>query len=426
MTNKEQLFFDHIPKTAGVSVTNALETIFGETARLTYASNQHSMAVSHSIGRRLVAGHVWFQPNEKLAEKFYYCTLLRDPVDRFLSQYYFNKSVASKLLAEDSLNDPHLRDPQVLASHHLSIEEYLNSSAHNLIITYTDIQAAHFAQRKCNNPWDLSKNDLLDAAISSLDDYDLIGTFDQLQAFIDRICVDFNRPNVELPKLNVNQNRKNKNDVSSAVIKKLHESNTVDLQLVSYAQQRFMLKGALVSATAPDKIIQIEGALPNPEKSRGATAFKERAIPPVTSSFGSKEIEIIQVECIPHSTGNTAIQTGDESTINLICEAHILEPDLTVGIAVHDYLGNLIYGTNSSLLGIKINIFKIGKFRITLKYRPFLGNGQYSATVALHKGVSHQEGCYHWINNAVFFNVIKEIETSPEQNQSLDIHYSFT
>lgn len=412
MVGKKKIFFDHLPKTAGTSLTKAMEGIVGEKVPLSSVSNRHAMCLNHSTGRNLIAGHVWFDQNEELSKEYYYCTLLRDPVDRFLSQYYFNKSIVTKLICESVLSDPVLGDRQVLASYFLSLEEYLYSDTHDLINTYTNVQAVHFAQRKSNQPFDLSENDLLDAAISSLEDYDLVGTLDQAQGFIDKICDDFNRPHVALLLLNSTKVKKDKNEIAAAVLEKLNESNRVDTKLIVWAKQRF--KDARSRVAGLENLNSRTNDTPKFEVSTDAMKIEEKQINTASLNYGSKDIELIQAGCIVHSIGDSVLQSGEELTIRLLCQAHVLEPNLTAGIAVYDGSTNVAYGTNSLLLGNLINISEPGKFELLFKFKANLKVGKYLVTVALHRGVSHHEGCYHWIDNATSFEVISGGSISAE------------
>src|SRR5688500_8155652 len=91
---KTRLLFDHLPKTAGTSLIAALERMVGESGQLADVSTMHHRALQAAGDRRLIAGHLWFAEGEPLAPDWYYCTVLREPVERFLSQYSYNRAMA--------------------------------------------------------------------------------------------------------------------------------------------------------------------------------------------------------------------------------------------------------------------------------------------------------------------------------------------
>src|SRR5258706_9461535 len=111
---KTKLLFDHVPKTAGTSISNALSRMFGEVGEMPEFFNLHLNVVRGAGRRKLLTGHVWYGSSETLAEDWYYCTILRDPVDRFLSQYWFYRNVGGQHLLENP-GQPHT-DAQVQAA----------------------------------------------------------------------------------------------------------------------------------------------------------------------------------------------------------------------------------------------------------------------------------------------------------------------
>ena len=56
---KSRLVFDHLPKTAGTSISAALEAMFGLSGALPAVSNQHSGVMATAGDRRVLAGHLW-------------------------------------------------------------------------------------------------------------------------------------------------------------------------------------------------------------------------------------------------------------------------------------------------------------------------------------------------------------------------------
>jgi lipopolysaccharide transport system ATP-binding protein len=81
--------------------------------------------------------------------------------------------------------------------------------------------------------------------------------------------------------------------------------------------------------------------------------------------------------------------------------------NFTVGIAIKDKVGNLMFGTNTELLKYELTT----KFNNNLKIKfsipnLYLGEGNYSITVALHDPNSHVVSNYDWWDRAVMFEVL--------------------
>lgn len=400
MTPRNRLIFDHIPKTAGVSIVTALSDVFGEGGALAPYISPHHIAITSAGSRRFLAGHLWFHPKESLAEGWYYATLLREPVDCFLSQYFFSRSLA-KLYGNHML----LNDPQVLAARRCPLEEYLKLDAQNIKRSYTNVQAAHFAQRLCHDPYALPDMELFETAVGSLEEYDLAGIFDNLPEFVEVICHEFGLPPASLPSLNFNPQRLRVNEISLEMIQHLREANRVDLKLFEWAKQRFSARrqgikareGSAAEAAKPVSIVRTQ------TDSNDAPTRRELSAP---VNFGTREIEIISAACAGEGSGVSVVLSGEAIRITMMCLAKTEEPDLTIGVAIRDSNGLLVYGTNSRQLGTQLSIPRPQRFTTEFLLRANLGIGEYAVTLALHKGASHSEGCYHWMDKATGFRVV--------------------
>jgi lipopolysaccharide transport system ATP-binding protein len=64
-----------------------------------------------------------------------------------------------------------------------------------------------------------------------------------------------------------------------------------------------------------------------------------------------------------------------------------------------------VFGTNSHLLQHPL-LFEAGKqSRVCFEFSCNLGPGHYTLSAALHQGSSHVEGCQHWLDHALSFEV---------------------
>ncbi|MGE0171716.1 MAG: ABC transporter ATP-binding protein [Oligoflexales bacterium] len=99
---------------------------------------------------------------------------------------------------------------------------------------------------------------------------------------------------------------------------------------------------------------------------------------------------------------------GQEAKI--IIRAKFNEPlkDPTIGILVRDRVGYDVFGTNSFLLGNQTGSFAKGhaaEFTFTLPLG--IGEGEYTITAAIHAADNHLEECFHWIDRAASFKVVR-------------------
>ena len=82
---------------------------------------------------------------------------------------------------------------------------------------------------------------------------------------------------------------------------------------------------------------------------------------------------------------------------------------MTIGILITDEDGTNIYGTNSRLKGYCLTIFPNRTFEIVIQFPAMiLASGHYNLTVSFHTGRNTAEKCFHWLEKAFPFEVVKE------------------
>jgi Wzt-like putative exopolysaccharide export protein len=366
-----RLVFDHLPRTGGTSVRVALAAALGDNGHVPEVSWPHHAAIKSARERRLLAGHFWFFSGETLAPGWAYATLLRNPVDRVLSQYAFHRSMCGTIL------DGALAGGPVAAAVRLELSEYVEC-----LSPYSNLQARHFASRVCDAPDGLNEPQLLQAAVASLGSYDVVGVFTDLQRFADTCADVLGVPSQPLPHLNAAPQRLRREEASSAVAETLAARNAVDTALYQWAQQR-------------------ASAFSN---SRAASAAS-RDWQPSRADFGSRQVQIISSHCEGARSRAPAVFLGERVNVRLTIRATVPVDDLTIGIAVRDQQARLISGTNTKQMGVPLRLgrdeSKPWSFVIDAPAEP----GEYWVTLAVHRGLSHEEGCFHWLENATSFQV---------------------
>lgn len=95
------LVFEHIPKTGGITLRNILWRVYGGPAVFILEDPQrireHLALLAAALGQRwrkvrVVIDHVGYKVHEEFPAGFRYehFTILRDPVERTISQYYYH------------------------------------------------------------------------------------------------------------------------------------------------------------------------------------------------------------------------------------------------------------------------------------------------------------------------------------------------
>jgi hypothetical protein len=95
--DRQALIFLHIPKTAGTTLNRIIEWQYNPLSIFTLdpyrfrATAERFMTLSEERRRRIqvVRGHLYYGLHETSPAGATYITMLREPVARFLSSYYF-------------------------------------------------------------------------------------------------------------------------------------------------------------------------------------------------------------------------------------------------------------------------------------------------------------------------------------------------
>lgn len=101
------------------------------------------------------------------------------------------------------------------------------------------------------------------------------------------------------------------------------------------------------------------------------------------------------------------VGVGDEITLCVKGNVHHDLPELVVGYAIKDRLGQTLFGTNTHYLNCKSQNVSAGdQFAYKFRFAANLGVGSYSVAVALHASETHLAENFEWIDLALVFNVL--------------------
>lgn len=344
-----------------------------------------------------ITGHIAAVPGDRLPADRLSVTLLRDPVERVVSEFYFSPTVHASG-AKRRRAGLQTFDDWILA---LSTED---AEALNAQVTLL-WPLGHDAQTV---PAPLVK---LASAKRALDRFDLVGIQHQMRDSVAMLDFLMGWPgHGALARDNAGPARRESTSLAPTTLARLRELLAPDLELFSYASALFaerrsaiLVMGANVIAGA-HAAVDPEAANAGAIQAHGGPRVSESAENRGAARIGTKEVVIRSAQVVGDVSGPDTLQTGEWGTIAVIIDSAIAEANLTIGVAVRDHAGALVFGTNTRLLGRNLSVGP-GQYLISFRFPNELGLGRYSVTATAHRGNSHLERCFHWWENACAFEI---------------------
>ena len=222
------LIFLHLPKTAGKTLLGIIERQYSSQAILSLYSSSFgeeikTMPRNQIAMKQLMIGHFYFGVHLLLPGLSTYLTMLRDPVDRIISHYYFVRS------------DPtHYLHP---LSQQLSLGEYV--MACNRLEPNNDQTRMLAGQKYLTNSGEWSPEMLPVAKQNLRDHFSFVGLteeFDRSLLLIKHLC-GWKMP-FYLSK-NVTRHRPRKEKISKETLQVIQAYNKLDMELYSYGKVLF-------------------------------------------------------------------------------------------------------------------------------------------------------------------------------------------
>jgi len=229
ISDYKSLIFLHIPKAAGTTVSRIIErqysrvNIFNIDGANVHSSIEEFKNLSEQQRKSIVCvkGHMHFGLHVYLAQPCAYITLLRNPVERIVSHYYYVLRTPVHYLYEQ------------VTSKNLTLDDYVDSGI--------SPELDNGQTRIISGVWGVEDppSDMLEIAKRNLREHFVVGLterFDESLILMKRHlgwrCVYYRRENVK-PK------RLGKSGPSKNTLRLIQKSNEKDLELYAFAKQLF-------------------------------------------------------------------------------------------------------------------------------------------------------------------------------------------
>lgn len=396
-SQQSKFVFDHIPKTGGSAFKTALEQIFGAGSVAPAVAGRSELWTEQKFPEyRVITGHFHSPiPGYGIARNRARITVLRDPVDRAVSEYFFYRNDVERV---------EWNKLAIFAKDH-DLYAYLKLLEANRIGATSNVYAKRFASQISRLV--SSDRQTLSLAQRALEQYDFIGIQEHFADSVDMFCCKFGLPLVpELTRVNVTSSRKMLFELDSMTRQKLVEMNKLDIQLYDEALARFQEQKRAVFCRFAGR--QELGATLDEVNAHGDAMRKEFSF---AETFGNRSVEIIESRIVREETAASAIRPGERISICIGIAAHVDVSELTVGIEISDELGEIVYGTNTHVQGKGSSVKAGGRYLVSFSFEANLKHGHYYVGASLHTGSTHEECCFHWCDQLTSFDVADEISS---------------
>ena len=406
---KSKFLFDHVYKTAGSSVERVFVDHFGQEEVTFGLIEPLALALSRHSDKTVITGHFSIMPGERLPRDRYTLTLLRHPVDRMLSHYFFSRNQVPKRGGNAAVE----------LAKKLSLDAYVSCDAPEVRALLQNDQTMHFFPICWDGFSDLSPEGKLAAAKAALDRFDLVGAYEEFDDFVHVLTCDAGIPPVsEVPRANATRGRAAVGEIDAGIRRWLEDINALDIALYEHAltlfraKRRELLRRSAVRAAVPvasgdaERISSIE--LETPKRVELEPKPSEAPSIPVTE-FGNRRIELLSAAVRGVISYDYRVFAGEVVTVRLTVRAHERAADVVVGIRVTDAAGRIVFGSNCRTQGRTLEIGSPGDFQVDFRFRCDLGYGDYSISTAIHRPSQSLGEYYHWREQAAWLSVIGNI-----------------
>ena len=236
------LVFIHIPRTGGTSLRAALERQFSaEESLFVYPRQPWAVSRRDVPGLddeakqkiRLVYGHAPFGLHRDLPGRCRYLAVLRDPIDRVVSNYYAQMEAGRKRRNRGRPIETPLE--QAAAEGDLTLLDYVRGVAPNPPWNLMTRWIAGTRPGRLKTPGDFRDPALLERAKANIERHFLaVGLTEHLDGFLTLLSRHLGWEETELGRVNPNPKRRSVDDLDAEVVVEIAEHNTLDRALYDH------------------------------------------------------------------------------------------------------------------------------------------------------------------------------------------------
>lgn len=262
---QESVIFIHLPKTAGTTVNRLIEWEYRLSEMYSIdpvlfrwsAAHLRNLPPERLRKIRMFKGHIPFGLHEILPQPATYITVLRDPVDRVISAFYFMRSYKLHPLYWKMRRE------------NWSLEDFVRNSQRDNV--QSKIVAGAVYEEPCTR-------EIVEKAKSNLrHHFSVVGLSARLEESLALMKLRFGWRLSSYSSFNVTRSRPKKRDLPEATLDLLHQRNAFDIELYQEAE-KIMESAVQANADEVRRIArELEEARTCSQGSLGAMLFNARS-----------------------------------------------------------------------------------------------------------------------------------------------------
>lgn len=223
------IIFLHIPKTGGSTLHRVIERQYPTDAIYTLNRFQHqsiesfrALPASKRNAIKVLKGHMYFDSRSYLPKSSAFITVLRDPISRIISHYFYVRRFPKHYLHHD------------VTSRNLSLEEYVK----NPLSEELDNGQTRLLSGVTGVPIGGVTRMMLEVAKENLRKYfTVVGITEKFDETLVLLKRTFGWKNCFYIQANVSKNRKEKSKFLKETLKMIEERNAHDIELYYFASE---------------------------------------------------------------------------------------------------------------------------------------------------------------------------------------------
>jgi hypothetical protein len=225
---REAVIFLHLPKTAGTTLNRLIEWEYKLTEMYSVdpvlfewsAAHLRNLPESRLRRTRIFKGHMLFGLHEVLPQPSTYITVLRDPIERVLSAFFFMRTYKLHPLYWKFRQEK------------WTLEEFVQRS------TRDNVQCKIIAGADYHSP---CTQEVLEKAVNHLDNYfSVVGLSERFEESLALMKLRFGWQLNSYSSFNVTRSRPKQGDLSGPTLELIRERNRFDVALYEHASRLFV------------------------------------------------------------------------------------------------------------------------------------------------------------------------------------------